>query len=202
MGYSIRHRRAIAAEAADRFKRRGELWAEARAEREQWRREMLPPAIAAEMLGISRNTLGRWAAAGRITAHKLGPERQSPTRYRRADIAVLKAQLSGEAVPQADEPEAPADDPSLEQLAGLGLDLQATGPNGPGEPGADHGGERHGIAVASTGGLGESLGERGPHGIEAIDVDPSEAEAGGIAGIAGDGGGIKAVGDRGHGESS
>jgi hypothetical protein len=172
MGDSILHRRAVAAEAAERFKRRGELWAEARAERERWRREMLPPAIAAEMLGISRNTLGRWAAAGRITAHKLGPERQSPTRYRRADIAVLKAQLSGEPVPQADE--ADAGNPSPSQLEGLGLELQATGPNGLGELGADHGGERHGIAVAITGGPGEALGEGGPERIERVDVDPSE----------------------------
>jgi excisionase family DNA binding protein len=202
MGDSILHRRAAAAEAADRFRRRSELWAEARAEREAWRREMVPPAIAAELLGISRNTLGRWAAAGRITAHKLGPERQSPTRFRRADIDTLKSRLSGEPVPQADEPEAPADDPSLEQLAGLGLDLQATGPNGPGEPGADHGGERHGIAVAGPGGRGEMLGERGPERIERVDVDPSERQAGGEDGIAGDRGGIEAVGDLGHGESS
>jgi hypothetical protein len=172
MGDSILHRRAAAAAAAERFKRRGELWAEARAERERWRREMLPPAIAAEMLGIHRNTLGRWTAAGRITAHKLGPERQSPTRYRRADIARLKAQLSGEPVPQACEPD--ADDPSPSQLEGLGLDLQPAGPNGLGEQGADHGGERDGIAVAIPGGLGEALGERGPERIERVDVDPSE----------------------------
>ena len=112
MGDSILHRRAAAAEAAERFRRRGELRAEARAERERWRREMLPPVIAAEMLGVSRNTLGRWVKAGRITAYKLGPERQSPTRYRRADIARLKAALSGEPVPQADEPEPPAGEPT------------------------------------------------------------------------------------------
>jgi excisionase family DNA binding protein len=111
MGDSILHRRAAAAEAAERFKRRSELWAEARAERERWRAEMVPPAIAAELLGISRNTLGRWVKAGRITAHKLGPERQSPTRFRRADIARLKAALSGEPGPQADEPEPPAGEP-------------------------------------------------------------------------------------------
>lgn len=111
MGDSIMFRRAVAAEAAERFDRRRELWAEARSAREAWRREMVPPAIAAEMLGISRNTLGRWAKAGRITAHKLGPERQSPTRYRRADIDRLKAALRGEPVPQADEPEAPAGEP-------------------------------------------------------------------------------------------
>ena len=108
MGDSILHRRAAAAEADARYRRRSEIWAEARAEREAWRREMVPPAIAAELLGISRNTLGRWVKAGRITAHKLGPERQSPTRFRRADIDRLKAQLSGEPVPQADEPEPPA----------------------------------------------------------------------------------------------
>lgn len=104
MGDSINFRRAVAAEAVERFKRRAELWHEARAERERWRREMLPPAIAATMLGVHRNTLLRWAAAGRITAHKLGPERQSPTRFRRSDIARLKAELSGEPVPHDDTP--------------------------------------------------------------------------------------------------
>jgi excisionase family DNA binding protein len=108
MGYSIRERRAIAAAAVDRLKRRGEVWAEARAERERWRREMVPPAIAAELLGISRNTLGRWVKAGRLTAFKLGDEQQSPTRFRRAHIDRLKALLSGEPVPQADEPPATA----------------------------------------------------------------------------------------------
>ena len=104
MGDSINFRRAVRAAAADRFNRRAELWREAIAERDRWRREMVPPAIAAVLLGIHRNTLLRWVAAGRITAHKLGPERQSPTRFRRSDIARLKAEMSGEPVPHDDTP--------------------------------------------------------------------------------------------------
>jgi hypothetical protein len=109
MGYSILMRRAVAANAADRLRRRSELWAEAKAVRAQWRAEMLPPAIAATMLGVHRNTLARWVKADKLTGYKLGPEAQSPVRFRRADIARLKAAMSGEPVPQVadDVPEPP-----------------------------------------------------------------------------------------------
>jgi len=42
--------------------------------------------------------------AGRLTGYKLGPERQSPVRFRRADIARLKAMIRGEPVPDVDDP--------------------------------------------------------------------------------------------------
>lgn len=102
MGYAITLRRAYAVEAEARHKRRSELWAQAQAERARWRAEMLPPVIAAEMLGIHRNTLLRWAKAGRIPAYKLGDEAQSPVRFWKADVDRLKATLSGQPVPDVD----------------------------------------------------------------------------------------------------
>jgi excisionase family DNA binding protein len=65
---------------------------------------MVPPAIAAELLDIHRNTLARWVKAGRLTGYKLGPEAQSPVRFRRSDIARLKAALCGEPAPDVDDP--------------------------------------------------------------------------------------------------
>jgi excisionase family DNA binding protein len=104
MPYSELTRRYVAEEAHQRLRRRSEAWAQARAERERWRAEMVPPAIAAELLDIHRNTLARWVKAGRLTGYKLGPEAQSPVRFRRSDIARLKAALCGEPAPDVDDP--------------------------------------------------------------------------------------------------
>lgn len=104
MPYSELTRRYVAHEAHARMRRRSEAWAQAKAERARWRAEMIPPVIAAELLGIHRNTLHRWVKAGRLTGYKLGDEAQSPVRFRRADIARLKATIRGEPVPDVDDP--------------------------------------------------------------------------------------------------
>lgn len=93
MSYAISHRRAVLEEAARRAGRHKATWDEARALEAAWRAELVPPAIAATMLAVSVRTLNRYVAAGKIDRVKLGPTRQAPARFRRADIETFKAEL-------------------------------------------------------------------------------------------------------------
>jgi len=168
MGYALTHRRAVAEEAARRAGRHKATWAEARAVDAEWRATLVPPAVAAMMLGISRRTLDRYVAAGRIERVKLAPSKQAPARFRRRDIDAFKAALLGE----------PA--PSPEQLTGLDLELQPAGLHGALELGPDQVGEAADVTVARSSSAGESLGERGPERIERLGIDASERDAGGM----------------------
>lgn len=95
MGYAITHRRAVRAEAAARAGRHAAAWEEARAADAAWRHAMMTPAVAAAHLGISKRTLDRYVAAGRIQRVKLGDTRQAPARFRRVDVEAFKASLLG-----------------------------------------------------------------------------------------------------------
>ena len=104
MGLSILARKAALRMAAEREERHANTWAEAEAANARWRAEMLPPAVVAAWLGIHRESLGRrclydpetlrrWAKSGRLVPVKMGPSPQSPTRYRRADVERLMAEM-------------------------------------------------------------------------------------------------------------
>lgn len=51
-----------------------------------WRDEMLMPSQAAALLGVSTDTLKRWASAGRISVVRLPSGHR---RFRRGDIDAL-----------------------------------------------------------------------------------------------------------------
>lgn len=61
--------------------------------------EELTSTVAAELLGVSRPTLMRWAREGRITAHKRGTH----TRFKREDVLQLKRQRAEERVKAFEE---------------------------------------------------------------------------------------------------
>ena len=56
--------------------------------------EELTSTVAAELLGISRPTLMKWAKEGRIATHKRGTH----TRFKREDVLQLKRQRAEERV--------------------------------------------------------------------------------------------------------
>ncbi len=56
--------------------------------------EELTSTVAAELLGISRPTLMKWAKEGRIATHKRGTH----TRFKRGDVLQLKRQRAEERV--------------------------------------------------------------------------------------------------------
>lgn len=56
--------------------------------------EELTSTVAAELLGISRPTLMKWAKEGRIATHKSGTH----TRFKREDVLQLKRQRAEERV--------------------------------------------------------------------------------------------------------
>lgn len=56
--------------------------------------EELTSTVAAELLGVSRPTLMKWAREGRITTHKRGTH----TRFKREDVLQLKSQRAEEHV--------------------------------------------------------------------------------------------------------
>lgn len=96
MGLSILARKAALRMAAEREERHAQTWSEAESVNARWRAEMLPPAVVAAWLGIHRETLRRWAKSGRLLPVKMGPTPQSPTRYRRADVERLMAEMGRE----------------------------------------------------------------------------------------------------------
>jgi len=171
MGLSIRSQRLMFERRRQRDAERRAAEQAAAAAAEAYRAAFYDRQRAADFLGISVHRLKRIMGAGLGPACvKRGEAKQARCLWPIEELRAFKADPSGYVARR----HADADDPSPSQLEGLGLDLQPAGPNGLGEQGADHGGERDGIAVAIPGGLGEALGERGPERIERVDVDPSE----------------------------
>lgn len=93
MGLSKQALEAAREATIARHERHRRAWQEAQQAKEQWRREMLPAALTAEMLGISTRTLRRWVNDGKLSHIRLGDFDQSPIRFRRADVEQLKESL-------------------------------------------------------------------------------------------------------------
>ena len=101
MGLSIRAQRYVWEQQKLRAAAKAERDRKAREAREEWERLAMPAAEAAEVLGISRRTLQRWANAGRLEGFRTGDTDQARLFFCRAEVEQLKAELAGEATTAA-----------------------------------------------------------------------------------------------------